>query len=95
MPRNAATCFRGIFSGKFAGESTPMNAIQKKHIQFAALMSAVTTCVVSFALVATNYGLRAGFVAVWMRSWLIAFVLVGLSIYYVAPLIRKVVDRLP
>lgn len=68
---------------------------RKKHLQFAVLMSAVTTCFVSFALVATNYGLRAGFLPVWLRSWLIAFVLVGLSIYFVAPHIRRWVDRLP
>ncbi len=72
-----------------------MKAAQKKHLQFACAMSALTTCFVSFALVAVNYGLRPGFMAVWMRSWLLAFVLVGLSIYFVAPHVRRFVDRWP
>jgi antibiotic biosynthesis monooxygenase (ABM) superfamily enzyme len=33
--------------------------------------------------------------AVWMRSWLLAFVLVGLAIYFVAPHVRRFVDRWP
>jgi hypothetical protein len=72
-----------------------MNAAQKKHLQFAVVMSAVTTSFVSFALVSANYGFRAGFVFVWLRSWLIAFLLVVLSIYFIAPQIRKFVDRWP
>jgi hypothetical protein len=35
-----------------------------------------------------NVGFTEKFFLVWMRSWLIAFVLVGLSILYVAPIIR-------
>jgi hypothetical protein len=59
------------------------------ELKFAALMSFVTTLAVTLVLVSVNYGWRTGFIEVWLRSWLIAFVLVGLSILYVAPVLRK------
>jgi Protein of unknown function (DUF2798) len=59
------------------------------EIKFAALMSFVTTLAVTLVLVSVNYGWHSGFLMVWLRSWLIAFVLVGLSILYVAPVLRK------
>jgi Protein of unknown function (DUF2798) len=59
------------------------------EIKFASLMSFVTTLAVTLVLVSVNYGWHSGFLTVWLRSWLIAFVLVGLSILYVAPVLRK------
>jgi hypothetical protein len=59
------------------------------EIKFATLMSFVTTLAVTLVLVSVNYGWHSGFLLVWLRSWLIAFVLVGLSILYVAPALRK------
>ena len=63
------------------------------ELKFAALMSFVTTLVVTLALTSVNYGWHSGFLLVWLRSWLIAFVLVGLSILYVAPVLRKLLAR--
>ncbi|MGL5890581.1 MAG: DUF2798 domain-containing protein, partial [Bacteroidia bacterium] len=59
------------------------------EIKFAALMSFVTTLAVTLVLVSMNYGWHNGFLMIWLRSWFIAFVLVGLSILYVAPVLRK------
>ena len=60
----------------------------RNELKFASLMSLVTTFFVTFVIVMVNVGFTEKFFFVWMRSWLIAFVLVGLSILYVAPIIR-------
>ena len=60
----------------------------KNELKFASLMSLVTTFFVTFVIVLVNVGFTEKFFIVWMRSWLIAFVLVGLSILYIAPIIR-------
>ncbi len=61
----------------------------RNELKFASLMSLVTTFFVTFVIVMVNVGFTEKFFFVWMRSWLIAFVLVGLSILYVAPIIRE------
>ena len=63
------------------------------EIKFATIMSAVTTFFVTLALVSINLGFESNFLFIWMRSWLIAFILVGLSILFVAPIIRKYLHR--
>lgn len=64
------------------------NKPSRNELKFASLMSLVTTFFVTFVIVMINVGFTDKFILVWMRSWLIAFVLVGLSILYVAPVIR-------
>jgi hypothetical protein len=66
----------------------------KKEIAFAVTMSFVTTFFVSFILVLINLnGLPEKFLFIWMRTWLIAFILVGFSILFIAPLIRRFLNR--
>jgi Protein of unknown function (DUF2798) len=61
----------------------------KFEIVFALLMSSITTFFVTLVLVSINLGFTDKFVIVWLRSWLIATVMVSLSILFVAPQIRK------
>jgi Protein of unknown function (DUF2798) len=63
--------------------------VNTKEIKFAATMSLVTTFFVTLVLVSVNLGFTKTFIVVWLRSWLIAFIMVGLSILFVAPVIRK------
>jgi hypothetical protein len=65
----------------------------RNELKFASLMSLVTTFFVTFVIVMVNVGFTEKFFLVWMRSWLIAFVLVGLSILYIAPVIRNYLIR--
>jgi hypothetical protein len=65
----------------------------KTDIKFAILMSAITTFFVTFALVSINLGYKENFIFVWFRSWLIAFILVGLSILFVAPHIEQFLKK--
>jgi hypothetical protein len=61
----------------------------KFEIVFALLMSSITTFFVTLVLVSINLGFTDNFLTVWLRSWLIATVMVSLSILFVAPQIRK------
>jgi hypothetical protein len=61
----------------------------KFEIVFALLMSSITTFFVTLVLVSINLGFTDKFLIVWLRSWLIATVMVSLSILFVAPQIRK------
>jgi hypothetical protein len=63
------------------------------ELKFATLMSLITTFFVTLVVVLVNMGYKEGFFFVWMRSWFIAFVLVGLSILFVAPEIRKFLTK--
>jgi hypothetical protein len=67
--------------------------INKLDLQFALLMSSVTTFFVTFVLVAVNLGFTERFLFVWMRSWAIAAAMVALSILFVAPKIRKFLTK--
>ena len=72
-----------------------MHKPSKKEVKFALLMSLIATFFVSFVIVIVNLGFSKGvsiFFIVWLRSWLIAFVLVTLAILYLAPLVRKWID---
>ena len=64
-----------------------------KELKFAILMSLVTTFFVTFVLVSVNIGITDKFLFIWMRSWLIAFVFVGLSILFVAPKIKQFINK--
>jgi hypothetical protein len=59
------------------------------ELKFAFIMSAITTFFVTFVLAAINLGFTNLFILVWMRSWIIAWIMVCLSILYLAPQIRK------
>ena len=69
------------------------NKPTRNELKFASLMSLVTTFFVTFVIVMVNVGFTENFFVVWMRSWLIAFVLVGLSILYIAPIIRDFLTK--
>jgi hypothetical protein len=64
-----------------------------KNLKFALLMSSITTLFVSLVLVVVNLGFTDDFIKVWLRTWLIAFVLVTLSILFLAPVLRKFLDK--
>jgi hypothetical protein len=70
--------------------STPL----KRRIVFALSMGVVTTGIISFVLISINLGFSAGFLAVWLRSWGIAYVVVIPAILLIAPRLQAQVDRL-
>jgi hypothetical protein len=71
-----------------------MNTQVKRKIAFALLMGIVTTGIISFVILAVNLGFSNGFVAAWLRSWAIAYVIVIPAILLIGPLIQAKIDRL-
>lgn len=64
----------------------------KQKIAFALLMGIVTTCIISFTLVAINVGFGPLFLKVWLRSWAIAYGVVIPAILLIGPRIQQLVD---
>lgn len=71
-----------------------MNTQIKRKIAFALLMGIVTTGLISFVILAVNLGFSNGFVAAWLRSWAIAYVIVIPAILLIGPLLQAQIDRL-
>lgn len=66
----------------------------KKKIVFAMIMGIVTTAIVSFTLIAINVGFGEKFLTVWVRSWMLAYVVAIPAILVIAPKIEKLVGYL-
>jgi hypothetical protein len=64
----------------------------KKKIAFAMLMGVVTTGIISFSLIAFNLGFTPNFTAVWLRSWVTAYVIVIPCILMIAPKVERMVE---
>lgn len=66
----------------------------KKKIAFAMIMGIVTTAIVSFTLIAVNVGFGDEFLTVWVRSWMLAYIVAIPAILVIAPKIEKLVGYL-
>lgn len=66
----------------------------KQKILFAVVMGAITTALVSFTLIGVNAGFSNGFVALWLRSWLISYLVAVPSIILIAPRVQSLLTRL-
>lgn len=51
------------------------------------------TFFVNLVIVSINVGFNKNFLPIWLRTWGIAFFLVGLSILYFAPVLRKFIQK--
>ena len=56
-------------------------------------MGVISTGIISFTLIAINIGFTERFPVAWLKSWLIAYVVVIPVILLVAPLVQGSVDR--
>lgn len=65
----------------------------KPNLKFALVMAFVVTSYVSFVVVVMNTGFGPKFLVIWLRSWLVAFSLVFLSLLFLAPRIRKFLEK--
>jgi len=57
-------------------------------------MSLITTGIVSFTVIATNVGFVNQFWEIWVKSWLIGYIVAVPSILLIAPQIEKLVAHL-
>lgn len=66
----------------------------KQKLAFALIMGIITTCIISFTLVSINIGYTGVFLKIWLRSWLIAYLVVIPAILVIGPFVQSIVDRL-
>lgn len=66
----------------------------KRKVVFALLMGIITTGIISFSLIAINIGFHNSFVQLWLKSWLLAYILVIPAILFIAPLVERFVNRI-
>ncbi|MCD9016481.1 DUF2798 domain-containing protein [Parachryseolinea silvisoli] len=66
----------------------------KQKIAFALLMGIVTTGVISFTLISINVGFTERFWQIWLRSWVMAYIVVIPAILIIGPRIQVLVHRL-
>jgi uncharacterized membrane protein SpoIIM required for sporulation len=71
-----------------------MSTERKRKVAFALLMGIVTTGIITFSLLALNVGFSEPFVARWVRSWGVAYVIMVPVILDLGPLLQSKVDRL-
>ncbi len=62
-------------------------------VLFAFIMSATLGALMSGIITAVNTGLDAGFLARWLRAYALAFALAFPSVTFIAPVVRRFVDR--
>ncbi len=66
----------------------------KQKIAFALIMGFITTGIISFTLVGLNAGFTEKFLAIWFRSWMIAYMVVVPVILLVGPRVQALVAYL-
>ncbi|MGD6027692.1 DUF2798 domain-containing protein, partial [Xanthomonas citri pv. citri] len=60
---------------------------------FALIMGVITTGIISFSLISINIGFGSNFAAIWLRSWMMAYIIVIPVILIVGPLVQNVVNN--
>ena len=70
-----------------------MKTEAKQRIAFALLMGIITTGVISFTLISVNLGFSEKFLATWLRSWIMAYVVVIPAILFVGPKVQGLVFK--
>ena len=64
----------------------------KQKLLAALIMSMITTGVISFTLISVNVGFGTQFLAIWLRSWMIAWSIAVPLILIVGPRIQLMVN---
>lgn len=57
-------------------------------------MGVITTGIISFILIAINLGFSDRFFRVWLKSWLLSYLIVVPAILIIGPLVQKLIDRI-
>lgn len=66
----------------------------KRKIAFAMIMGVITTCIISFLLIAINVVFTEKFLKIWIKSWLLSYTIAIPAILIIAPRIERLVDSL-
>lgn len=66
----------------------------RKKIAFALIMGSLTTGIISFTLIFVNLGFTERFFSVWIKSWVMSYVVVIPAILFIGPRVQMLVDKL-
>jgi hypothetical protein len=66
----------------------------KQKILFALIMGAITTAIVSFTLTVVNRGFADHFFLLWLRSWLISYLVAVPAILLIGPSVQAFINGL-
>jgi hypothetical protein len=66
----------------------------KRKIAFALIMALLTTGIISFTVIGVNLGFIDHFLQIWVKSWLIAYLIAVPCILIAGPMIEKLVQQL-
>lgn len=65
----------------------------KKRITFALTMGIITTGIISFSLISINLGFSDKFLYIWLKSWMMGYLIAVPAIIFIGPKIQYVIDR--
>jgi hypothetical protein len=65
----------------------------KLTFKFVLITAIVVTSYITFTLVAVNVGFVQNFLFIWLRSWLIAFLLAVPSLMFVVPYVKSKLEK--
>lgn len=65
----------------------------KRKIAFAFIMALLTTGIISFTVIGVNLGFINDFLHIWVKSWLIAYLIAVPCILIAGPLIEQLVQK--
>lgn len=71
-----------------------MNPQKKFHLVFSFVMGALMISVMTFVITAANMGFPPDFLSRWGRAFMIAYVVGVPVIFFVAPIARKITERI-
>jgi len=69
-----------------------INTETRKRIAFSLIMGVITTGVITFTLIVVNFGFNSQFLYVWIKSWLIAYIVVIPIILIVSPFLQAAIN---
>lgn len=71
-----------------------MNPQKKFHLVFSSVMAAMMVFLMTFVVTLVNLGWVNYFLAAWMKSFVIAYVVAVPVIFYLAPIARQLTGKL-
>lgn len=67
--------------------------MKAKELKLSIITALIVTSYMTFIIIAVNIGFVYNFLFIWLRSWLIAFVIATPSIHIIAPYIKEKANK--
>ena len=67
--------------------------MKAKELKLSIITALIVTSYMTFIIITVNIGFVYNFLFIWLRSWLIAFVIATPSIHIIAPFIKEKANK--